>query len=46
MLGVRVETQNIVEPFRPVILLIGLLVGWRVRCWLRRMLVKRLSALV
>jgi hypothetical protein len=46
MLGVTVETQNIVEPLRPFILLFGLLVGWRVRCWLRRMFVQRLNTLV
>ena len=43
LLGVTVETSNIVEPFRPLILLFGLFVGWRVRCWLRRMFVQRLN---
>ena len=46
MLGVTVDTQNLVEPFRPVILLFGLLVGWRVRCWLRQTLVKKLDKMV
>jgi hypothetical protein len=46
ILGVTVNIENIVEPFRPAILLFGLLVGWRVRCWLRRMIGKRLSTLL
>jgi hypothetical protein len=46
MLGVTVDTQNIVEPFRPAILLFGLIIGWRVRCGLRRMLVDKLDRIV
>jgi hypothetical protein len=46
MLGVTVNIQNLVEPFRPVILLFGLLIGWRVRCWLRRALVEPLDRIV
>lgn len=46
MLGVTVDTQNLVESFRPVILLFGLIVGWRVRCGLRRVIVNRLNRIV
>src|SRR5260370_14999493 len=45
MLRVPVDTQKFVEPFRPMIWIFGALVGWRVRCWLRRMLVQRLIGL-
>jgi hypothetical protein len=45
ILGVTVETQSFVEPFKPIIWLFGLLVGWRVRCRLRRMFNHQLNKL-
>ena len=46
MLGVPIETQTIVAPFKPMIVIFGVIVGWRVRCWLRRTVTDKLNKLV
>ena len=46
ILGIEVDTRPMVEPFKLWILLFGLLVGWRVRCWLRRTVLRRLNNIV
>lgn len=43
MLGVEVKTKALVEPFMPMIVIFGLIVGWRVRCWLRRRVINKLE---
>jgi hypothetical protein len=46
MFNVPVDTQRFIEPFESMVLVFGVLVGWRVRCWLRRALVDRLNRIV
>lgn len=43
LFGVPVETQGIVDSAQPMIWLFGLLVGVRIRCWLRRAVLNRLN---
>ena len=43
MLRVTVDTRGIVESAEPLIWISGLIVGIRVRCWLRRLVVDRLN---
>lgn len=43
MLGVPVESQGMLDAAQPLIWLFGLIVGVRVRCWLRRIFVDLLN---
>lgn len=43
ILGVSVDTQGIIGSAQPLIWLFGFLVGVRVRCWLRRIVVHQLN---
>ena len=43
ILGVRADTQPIVDSAQPFIWLFGFIVGVRVRCWLRRIVVDQLN---
>ena len=45
MLGVEVK-PGLAEPFLPMIVIFGLIFGWRVRWWLRRVLTDRLDRLL
>ena len=46
MMGVTVDTQSFVEPFKPLILVFGVLFGVRVRCLLRRAILDRLNRIL
>ena len=43
VLGVAVNTQPIVDVARPFMWIFGLLIGIRVRCWLRNVVVDHLN---
>jgi hypothetical protein len=45
-LGVRVETQTIIGPVQPLLWVFALIVGVRIRCWLRRIVIKRVSNII
>ena len=46
ILGLRVESQGIVDSVQPLIWLFGFVVGVRVRCWVRGVVVDRLNRLL
>jgi hypothetical protein len=43
MLGAPVDLHIVVESGKPLIWIFGLIVGWRVRCWIRRQVLHRIS---
>jgi hypothetical protein len=43
MLGIAVDTQPVVEVAPPLIWIVGILLGVRIRCWLRTVVVEQLN---
>jgi len=46
LFNIPVDVQPIVTAFRPMIWIFGVIIGWRVRCWLRRSIVDRLNRIL
>jgi hypothetical protein len=41
-----VDVQPMVTAVQPMTWIFGLIIGWRVRCWLRRRVIKQLNRIV
>ena len=46
LFNIPVDVQPLITAFRPMIWIFGVIIGWRVRCWLRRSIVDRLNRIL
>jgi hypothetical protein len=46
VVNMPVDVQPIVTAFKPMIWIFGLIIGWRVRCWLRRVAIHQLNRIL